>query len=66
MAAIMIYIFTMINGDYQSQFMGPLVYVQTVVEENGYKNITITESHGSYDFNTFTPTHQVTDLVARE
>lgn len=27
MAAIMVFIFTTINGDYQSMFMGPLIYV---------------------------------------
>ena len=63
MAAAMIYIFTMINGDYQSMFKGPLIYVKTEILPDGAKNITVTESSGSYDFSTFTPVHQITDLV---
>ena len=66
MAGIMVGIFTVINGDYQSLFMGPLVYVESELLPNGERNVTVTESSGSYDFNTFTPTHQVTDPVLRE
>ena len=66
MAAIMVGIYTTINGDYQSMFKGPLVYVESELLPNGERNIIVTESSGSYDFNTFTPTHQITDPVLRE
>ena len=35
MAGVMVGIYTIINGDYQSEFKGPLVYVESAILPNG-------------------------------
>ena len=55
-AAIMIFMFRLVNEDYREKFTGPISYIATVIDpESGEEVTKITESSSSYDFTNYTP-----------
>ena len=65
-AAIMIYFFREVNSAYQSGFMGPIIYIENVLDpETGVEKPLITESNSSYDFNIIEVELPLTEDAAR-
>ena len=65
MAAVMVYVFRLVNEDYRKLFMGPLVYIGMIKdEETGEEKLGVTESVG-FDTDNFPVEEQVTDPAER-
>ena len=59
--------FRAINEKYRVLFMGPLIYVGSKIDpKTGLVKQVVTEMHGSYDFNLYTPQPQVLDTKLRQ